>query len=128
MDLYRVYSHVVVSHCTKHQKVPRCRQKRMVSIDSLIRNIFTVCRRGKWKQSIWAESERRIGFLERILPILVLNIMRYEELQEESGKIIDNAIKQIGIVLNKVENLDSIIKENKIREFKIEWKVIFRHQ
>ena len=54
--------------------------------------------------------------------------MRYEELQEESGKIIDNAIKQIGIVLNKVENLDSIIKENKIREFKIEWKVIFRHQ
>lgn len=51
--------------------------------------------------------------------------MRYEELQEKSGKIIDNAIEQIGIVLNKVENLDSIIKENKIREFKIEWKVIF---
>ncbi|MDD4759154.1 MAG: hypothetical protein PHO68_09530 [Lascolabacillus sp.] len=51
--------------------------------------------------------------------------MDYNEKQDASGEIIDNALESIETVLNEVEQLDSIIKENQIREFKKQWKKVF---
>lgn len=51
--------------------------------------------------------------------------MNHNEKQEASGEIIDKALKLIEIVLNEVEQLDSIIKENQIYEFKKQWKEVF---
>ena len=51
--------------------------------------------------------------------------MDYNEKQDASGEIIDKALKSIETVLNEVEQLDSIIKENQIYEFKKQWKEVF---
>lgn len=51
--------------------------------------------------------------------------MNHNEKQEASGEIIDKALKLIEIVLNEVEQLDSIIKENQIYKFKKQWKEVF---
>lgn len=55
-------------------------------------------------------------------------IIRTEELFEKSNKRVDEAIEQIGNVLNEVQLLDSIIKENQVREFKKQWRDVFNFE
>ncbi len=51
--------------------------------------------------------------------------MNYEQLKMQSESIINEALESIGSILNEIENLDPIIKENQIREFKKQWQQVF---
>ena len=72
LDLYqRLFTCGFSLH--KHQKVPRCRQKRMVSIDSLY-GIYLLFADGESGNNQYGLNRKENRILERILPILVLNI------------------------------------------------------
>jgi hypothetical protein len=47
--------------------------------------------------------------------------MSDEELDKKCKEIIDNSLEKLEFLLEEIKILDSVIKENQIRRFKIEW-------
>ena len=48
-----------------------------------------------------------------------------EEFEKKYLEIINISLDKLGVILDEVEKLDPIIKENQIRRFKAEWNKIF---
>jgi len=53
--------------------------------------------------------------------------MNDEEFEKKYLEIISHSLDKLGGILDEVEKLDPIIKENQIRRFKNEWNNIFKN-
>jgi hypothetical protein len=53
--------------------------------------------------------------------------MNDEEFEKKYLEIISHSLDKLGGILDEVEKLDPIIKENQIRRFKDEWNNIFKN-